>query len=235
MRDFRDAKAMAQTLRAALAAMGFKTTVSQSLELIARAFGATDWNTLSAAIRSQPTALPENTLRPPPTAESTKTSDNPHTHLSGELVSTLKQAFAYAKVRKHEEITVEHLLLFLLDDADASRVMKASGVNLDDLRKQLTDYVDNDLHSQATDGTDNPRPTLGFQRVLQRAVFHVQQAGGLPVRSPNVVVAIFSEKQSHAVKLFNQQGVSRIDVVNNITHGTVKGGGGPADSPGAGA
>jgi hypothetical protein len=229
MRDFRDAKAMAQTLRAALAAMGFKITVSQSLELIAQAFGVADWNTLSGAIRAQATAVLENTSGPPPTAESAKTPGNPL--LSGELESTLNQAFAYARGRKHEEITVEHLLLFLLDDADASRAMKASGVNLDDLRKKLTGYIDNDLKSQATDGGDNPRPTLEFQRVLQRALSHVKQAGRFPVKSLNVVVAIFSEKESHAVKLFNEQGVTGIDVVNYIAHGTMKGGGGPADSP----
>jgi hypothetical protein len=236
MRDFRDAKAMAQTLRAALAAMGFKITVSQSLELITQAFGVADWNTLSGAIRAQATAVLENTSGPPPTAESAKTPGNPSNplppnYLSGELEFTLNQAFAYARERKHEEITVEHLLLFLLDDADASRAMKASGVNLDDLRKKLTGYIDNDPKSQATDGGDNPRPTLEFQRVLQRAVSHVKQAGRFPVKSLNVVVAIFSEKESHAVKLFNEQGVTSIDVTNYIAHGTMKGGGGPADSP----
>jgi Glyoxalase superfamily protein len=124
MRDFRDAKAMAQTLRAALTAMGFKITVSQSLELIAQAFGAADWNTLSAAIRAQETAALKSTSRAPSAAESAKSPGNPpdprpvppNPLLSGELESTLKQAFAYAKGRRHE-LTLEHLLLFLLDDA----------------------------------------------------------------------------------------------------------------------
>jgi Glyoxalase superfamily protein/Clp amino terminal domain, pathogenicity island component len=228
MRDFRDAKAMAQTLRAALAAMGFKITVSQSLELIAQAFGVADWNTLSAAIRAQATAVPENTPRPPPDAESAKAPGGapnalPTDPLSGELTATLNHAFAYAKGRRHEEITVEHLLLFLLDDADASRVMKASGVNLDELRKKLTDYIDNNVTIQALDGAGNPKPALGFQRTLQRAVFHVQQAGRLPVKPQNVLVAIFSEKESHAVSLFNDQGVTRMDLVNFITHGRMKG------------
>jgi Glyoxalase superfamily protein/Clp amino terminal domain, pathogenicity island component len=236
MRDYRDAKAMAQTLRTALAAMGFKITVSQSLELIAQAFGVADWNTLSAAIRGQATAVSENTSPSPPSAESAKTPGNPPNPLpvdplSGELKSTLNQAFAYARGRKHAEITLEHLLFFLLDDADASRVMKASGVNLDDLRKKLTDYIDNKLKIQAIDGGDNPKPALGFQRVLQRAVFHVQQAGRFPVKTLNVLVAIFSEQESHAVNLLNEQGVTRMDVINYITHGTMKGGGGPADSP----
>jgi hypothetical protein len=223
MRNFRDAKAMAHALRAALAALGFKISVGQSLELIAQSFGVADWNTLSAAIRAQATGMPEETPRPPPTAEISANPADPPKHLSGELEATLKQAFAYAKGRRHEEITVEHLLLFLLDDADASRAMKASGVNLDNLRKKLTDYIDNDLLRQPADGADSPRPTLGFQRVLQRAVFHVEQAGRLPVRSLNVLVAMFSEKESHAVRLFNEQGVTRVDVVNYISHGTVKG------------
>ena len=228
MRDFRDAKAMAQALRAALAAMGFKISVSQSLELIAQAFGVADWNTLSAAIRAPATAVPENPPGPSPTAESAKTTPGP---LSGELESMLNRTFAYAKGRRHDEITVEHLLLFLLDDVDASRAMKASGVNLDALRKKLTDYIENNVTSQATAGEYVPRPTLGFQRVLQRAVFHVQQAGRYPVKCLNVLVAIFSEKESHAVNLFNEQGVTRIDVVNYISHGLMKGGGGPAGSP----
>jgi ATP-dependent Clp protease ATP-binding subunit ClpA len=119
--------------------------------------------------------VPKNSSRPSTSAENAKTPGN---HLlSGELTSTLEKAFAYAKGRRHEFITVEHLLLFLLEDAQTSRVLKGSGVNLDDLQKQLTDRMDINPLSQATDGTDNPQPTLGFQRVLQRAVFHVQSAG----------------------------------------------------------
>jgi hypothetical protein len=234
MRDFRDAKAMAQTLRAALAAMGFKITVSQSLELIAKTFGLADWNTLSAAIRSPATAAPEDTARPAPTTESPKTAGDapkpPSTkHLSEELESTLNQAFAYAKARRHDLITVEHLALFVLADADVSRVMRALGANFEELRRKLTDNIDKTLTIPDTDGADfAPSPTLGFQRVLQRAVFHVQQANRNPVKAINVFVAIFSEKQSDAVQLIAEQGVARIDVVNYITHGIVKGGGGSA-------
>jgi hypothetical protein len=240
MRDFRDAKTMAQTLRAALAVMGFKITVSQSLELIAQAFGVADWNTLSAALRAQATPVPGNAARPSPTVESAKTAGSaPNTlspdPLSDELKTTLNQAFAYAKGRGHEAITVEHLLFFLLDDADASRVLKACGVNLDDLRKNLSDYLDKNPRVLAIDGADNPRPALGFQRVLQRAVFHVQQAGHFPVKSLNVLVAIFSESQSHAVKLLTEQGVIRIEVLNYITHGLVKGAEGPTDRPAGGS
>jgi hypothetical protein len=228
MRDFRDAKTMAQTLRAALAAMGFKTTVSQSLELIAQAFGAADWNTLSAAIRAQATAVPENSSRPSTTAENVKTSGNHR--LSGELNSMLHGVFAYAQGRRHEAITVEHLLLFLLDDAQASRVMKGSGINLDDLKKKLTDYIDINVKSRETDGGYTMNPTLGFGRVLQRAVFQVQAAGGAQVKSPNVLVAIFSEKEGQAVKLLSEQGVTRQEVVNYIARNSIEGDGGSADS-----
>jgi hypothetical protein len=236
MRDFRDAKAMAQALRAALGAMGFKITAGQSLELTAQAFGLADWNTLSAAIRAQATAAPENSAPQSPTAETAKSPGDPPNSpapdtLSGELKSTLGRAFAYAKERKHGLITVEHLLLFVLDHADASRVLQACGGNLDDLRGKLTHRISSDLNGQVGAGGGDPTPTLAFQRVLQRAVYHVQQAGRLPVIPLNVFVAIFSEKLSHAVQLLNEQGVTRIDVVNYMTHGITKRGGGPTDSP----
>lgn len=92
-------------------------------------------------------------------------------------------------------------------------------------------YIDNNPLSQATDGADNPKPTLGFQRVLQRAVFHVQSAGLAQVKSLNVLVAIFSEKESQAVKLLSEQGVTRLEVVNYIARNSIREGGGSADSP----
>lgn len=229
MRDYRDAKTMAHTLRAALSALGFKITVSQSLELTARAFGVADWNTLSAAIRAA-TAVPENTLQPPPAAEGTKTTGAPLNLLSKQLESTLNQAFAYAKGRRHGEITVEHLLLFLLEDADALRVIKGCGIDPGEPRKRLAAYIDNELKTQAGEAGERPKPTLGFQRVLQRAVYHVQNAGRPPVTSKNVLVATFSEKESYAVKLLNEQGMTRLDAVNFITYGTTKGGD-TTDSP----
>lgn len=225
MRDFRDAKAMAHTTRATLAAMGLKITVGQSLELIAQAFGVADWNTMSAVIRAQAS------IAQTPPGKPTKISSPKR--LAAELESTLTQAFAHAKGRKHGEVTVEHLLFALLDDGDASRVLKACGVTPDGLRSELTDYLGNELKSPASVGEDQPRPAIGFQRVLQRAVFHVQEADRFPVNTLNVLTAIFSEKQSCAVKLLNDQGVTRLDVVNYITHGLVKGQAGPAGSSAA--
>lgn len=231
MRDFRDAKAMAQTLRTALAAMGLKITVSQSLELIAQSFGVPDWNTLSAAIRGGASAVPENTARPTPPAAGTETTGASPKLLSKQLESTLTQAFAHAKERKHELITVEHLLLFLLVDTDVLRVMNGCGVAAAEVRSSLNAYIDNELKSQPGAAAENPRPTLAFQRVLQRAVYHVQNTGRPPVTSMNVLVATFSEKDSYAVKLLNEHGMSRLAAVNFITHGTTKGGADNADSP----
>jgi ATP-dependent Clp protease ATP-binding subunit ClpA len=216
MRDFREAKAMAQTLRASLAAMGFRITVSQSLELIAQSFGVADWNTLAAAIRTQAPAAKAET----------------GSGLSSQLEATLNQAFAYAWERRHELVTVEHLLFFLLADPDASRVMTACGVDLRALREKLSSHIDNEMRIHTTIDGEKPRPALAFQRILQRAVFHVQQAGRPPVGSLNVLVALFSEKESRAVKLLNEQGMSRLDAVNYISHGLTKGGGrAPPDSP----
>jgi hypothetical protein len=219
MRDFREAKAMAQTLRAALAAMGFKVTVSQSLELIAESFGVADWNTLAAAIRTQASAAPETASPPPPPAESAKQPNL----LSSRLESTLNQVFAYAKARKHALVTVEHLLLLLLADPDVSRVIEACGGKLGALREKLTSHIDEEMRIHTSEGGDNPQPSLGFQRTLQRAVYHVQQAGERPVTGLNVLTAIFSERHSRAVQLLNEQGMSRLDAVNFITHGLTRG------------
>jgi hypothetical protein len=231
MRNFRDAKTMAQTLRTALAALGFKITVSQSLELIAQAFGLPDWNTLSAAIRSDAAAVPENTQQPPAAAEGTKTTGAPRNPLSKQLESTLKQTFAYAKGRKHVEITVEHLLLFLLEDPDAFRVIKGCGIDPREPRKKLDAYIDNEQKTHPGEAGENPKPTIGFQRVLQRAVYHVQTAGRPPVTGMDVLVATFSEKESYAVELLNEQGMTRLDAVNFVAHGTKKGGGDSAENP----
>jgi hypothetical protein len=231
MRTFRDAKAMAQSLRTALAAMGFKLTVSQSLELIAKAFGVGDWNTLAAAIRPQAPPVPESPVPPPglsPSAENAKRAGM----LSGPLELMLNKAFGYARERKHGMLTVEHLLLFLLEDADAAAVMRSCGVDLDVLRKKLTGYLDLELQSHAIlDGDDAPKPTLGFQRVLQRAVFHVHQAGKHSLTTTNVLVAVFSEKQSRAVQLLTEQSMSRLDAVNFIEHGLKRGEGGAVFRP----
>ena len=134
--------------------------------------------------------------------------------LSKELENTLNETFRTARARRHEFITVEHLLLALLDDATAVLVLKACQIDMEELRGELIEFIDatTPLLSDGDDGRDT-QPTLGFQRVLQRAVFHVQSSGKQEVTGANLLVAIFSEQESQAVYFLKAQGVSRLDVV----------------------
>ncbi|SJM92618.1 ATP-dependent Clp protease ATP-binding subunit ClpA [Crenothrix polyspora] len=142
--------------------------------------------------------------------------------LSKELEVTLNMAFKKAYDQRHEFITVEHLLLALTDNASAEVIMKACGCNLKVLRMQLEQFIDETI-SLIPDGIHREtQPTLGFQRVLQRAVFHVQASDKKEVSGANLFVALFSEQDSHAVYLLNKQDVSRLDVVNYVAHGISK-------------
>jgi hypothetical protein len=221
MRDFRDAKAMAHTLRAALAAEGSKITISQSLELIAEAFGVADWNTLSAAIRAE-AAAPRNNPAPmlSPTTERV-----PGLPFSARLESTLHRALANANQRKHRYATLEHLLLALTEDMDASAVLKACDVNLSALRDHLTSYIDNELENLVIDDGGESKPTAGFQRVVQRAVLQVQRLGRPTVSGAELLVAIFAERQTPGVLLLLEQGMTSYDAVNFVVHGIAKGNG----------
>jgi len=145
--------------------------------------------------------------------------------LSKELESVLNEAFRTARSRQHEFITVEHLLLALLDDSAALTVLQACQVDVESLRGDLVEFIDSTtpLLGGESDGRDT-QPTLGFQRVLQRAVFHVQSSGKREVTGANLLVAIFSEQESQAVYFLKTQDVSRLDVVNFITHGISKNG-----------
>ncbi len=145
--------------------------------------------------------------------------------LSKELENTLNETFRTARARRHEFITVEHLLLALLDDPTAVQVLKACQIDMEELRGELIEFIDSTtpLLSDGDDGRDT-QPTLGFQRVLQRAVFHVQSSGKQEVTGANLLVAMFSEQESQAVYFLKAQGVSRLDVVNFITHGIGKDG-----------
>lgn len=153
--------------------------------------------------------------------------------LSKELEMTLNTAFTVARSKRHEFMTVEHLLLALLDNASAVDVLKACGANLDKLRSDLQDFI-NSTTPLIPDGQGDreTQPTLGFQRVLQRAVFHVQSSGKSEVSGANVLVAIFSEQESQAVYFLKQQSVARVDAVNYIAHGISKvAGHGPSPTP----
>jgi ATP-dependent Clp protease ATP-binding subunit ClpA len=142
--------------------------------------------------------------------------------LNKELELTLNAAFKSAHEKKHEFITVEHLLLAMLDNSSAIEVLKSCGGNIELLRKELTEFLDETTPLIPAGVKRETQPTLGFQRVLQRAVFHVQSSGKKEVTGANVLVAIFSEQDSQAVYLLNKQDITRLDVVNYIAHGISK-------------
>ena len=142
--------------------------------------------------------------------------------IAQELEVSLHMAFMDARQKRHELITVEHLLLAMLDNPSAAEVLKACGSNIETLRNELTQYIDD--HTPTISGEDevDTQPTLGFQRVIQRAMLHVQSSGKKEVNGSNILVAIYGEKDSHAVYFLHQQGVTRLDVVNFIAHGVSK-------------
>ena len=141
---------------------------------------------------------------------------------SRNLEQSLHRALQAANERRHEYATLEHLLLSLIDDLDAAAVMRACSVDLNTLRKTLRDYIDTELDNLVTDGRDDAKPTAGFQRVIQRAVIHVQSSGREEVTGANVLVAIFAERESHAAYFLQEQDMTRYDAVNYISHGIAK-------------
>ena len=142
--------------------------------------------------------------------------------LSRDLEVTLNGAFKRARELRHEYMTVEHLLLGLLDNASAVQVLNACRADLTKLREELEQFVLHTTPALPDDSERDTQPTLGFQRVLQRAVFHVQSSGKQEVTGANVLVAIFSEQESQAVHFLKQEEIARIDVVNYISHGVAK-------------
>ncbi len=142
--------------------------------------------------------------------------------IAQELEVSLHMAFVEARQKRHEFITVEHLLLALLDNPSAAEVLRACAADIEGLRKELVTFITE--HTPTVAGSDeiDTQPTLGFQRVIQRAILHVQSSGKKEVTGANVLVAIFGEKDSHAVFFLQRQNVSRLDVVNFISHGITK-------------
>jgi ATP-dependent Clp protease ATP-binding subunit ClpA len=141
---------------------------------------------------------------------------------SRNLEETLNRAVGYANQRKHEYATLEHLLLALTDDQDAASVMRACNVDLAALKRSVLNYVDNELKSLVVEDGEDAKPTAGFQRVIQRAVIHVQSSGRDEVTGANVLVAVFSERESHAAFFLQEQDMTRYDAVNFIAHGIAK-------------
>ncbi len=141
---------------------------------------------------------------------------------SRSLEQSLHRALALANERHHEYATLEHLLLALIDDQDAAAVMRACNVDTDKLKRNLSSYLESELENLVTDGGEDSKPTAGFQRVIQRAVIHVQSSGREEVTGANVLVAIFAERESHAAYFLQEQDMTRYDAVNYISHGIAK-------------
>ncbi|RAU20683.1 ATP-dependent Clp protease ATP-binding subunit ClpA [Paramagnetospirillum kuznetsovii] len=142
--------------------------------------------------------------------------------LSRNLEQSLHRALSYATDRRHEYATLEHLLLSLTEDQDAVAVLRACNVDIDKLKHDLTDFIDTSLVDLVSPRATEPKPTAGFQRVVQRAAIHVQSSGREEVTGANVVVALFSERESHAVYFLQMQDMTRLDAVNYISHGVAK-------------
>ena len=142
--------------------------------------------------------------------------------LSNNLGHTLHRALAMANERHHEYATLEHLLLSLTEDQDAVSVLRACGIDISALRRNLSSYIDEELSGLITNRSDEAKPTAGFQRVLQRSAIHVQSSGREEVTGANVLVALFSERESNAVYYLQQQEMTRLDAVNYISHGIAK-------------
>src|SRR6201991_445878 len=141
---------------------------------------------------------------------------------SRSLEQSLHRALALANERHHEYATLEHLLLALIDDQDAAAVMRACNGDMDKLRRSLVAYIEAELDNLVTDGSEEHKPTAGFQRVIQRAVIPVQSSGREEVTGANVLVAIFAERESHAAYFLQEQDMTRYDAVNYISHGIAK-------------
>jgi ATP-dependent Clp protease ATP-binding subunit ClpA len=149
---------------------------------------------------------------------------------SRNLEQSLHRALALANEQHHEYATLEHLLLALVDDQDAAAVMRACNVNVEKLRRALESYRQSELENLVTDSSEDSKPTPGFQRVIQRAVIHVQSSGGEEVTGANVLVAIFAERESHAVYCLEEHEMTRYDAVKYISHGIGKRAG-PTERP----
>ena len=140
--------------------------------------------------------------------------------IDNELEQNLNEAFKLAHTQKHEFVTVEHLLLSLLENSDSLDLLNSNKVNIDQLRTDLEEFIGSTTPKIEKEEVSDIQPTLGFQRVLQRAVFHVQSSGKSEVKGSNILVAIFSEKESQSVYLLEQQGLTRLDAVSYLSHGS---------------
>lgn len=215
MRDFRNAKAMAQTLRASLSAKSVKIGVSQSLELVSEMLGVADWNTLAAIIRANKSVSPEQASASVLAAG----EGNPVLPVSVDLTATRDRAICFAAQRKHEYATLEHLLLSLIDDADGSAAMSLYGADLVLLKGKLVDHLDYKLGVLVIDNGRDPRPTAAFQRVFERAQHRAVELGHSTITGVNILEALLFETESPAARFLAEHGITRQDILNLIAHG----------------
>jgi len=231
------ARKAANRLREFLAAGGINLKQTHAYEALARTLGYANWNTLQALLNetASPGAAASSTLadqqaapadEPPPAQVVRKPEKmEQRLRLSGGLEQALHRAIGLASARHHEYAALEHLLLSLTEEQDAAGALQACGVDLERLRSELTAYVDGSLDQLVGATPGGAKPTTGFQRVVQRAVLHVQGMGGGEVTGARVLVAFFTESESRAVQFLQSQGLNRADVVDYLAHGKPLGGG----------
>lgn len=205
MRDFRNAKAMAQTLRASLAAKSVKISVGQSLELVSEMLGVADWNTLAALIQTHKSVSPEGASTAVPAAG----EGNPVLPVSADLTATRERAIRFATQRKHQYATLEHLLLSLIEDADAADAMRVYRTDFAALNGKLVDHLDNKLGILVIDNGLDPKPTAAFQRAFQRAQHLALRLGQSNITGENILEAILFETESPAARFLVEQGITR--------------------------
>ena len=235
------AKESVARLREFLAADGINLKQTHAYEALAQTLGYANWNTLQALLNAAPsvddqrrqtaTALANKLMTLPETVlnqvvgameRSNAREGSRKAGLTSSLEQCLHRAIALATEGRHEFATLEHLLLCLTEDQDAASVFLACEIELDQLRNELTGYINSMLDDLVTTATGPAKPTTAFQRVVQRAVLHVQSSGRDEVTGANVLVALFTERESHAVNILQQQGMTRNDAVSYITHGITK-------------
>lgn len=209
MRNFRDAKVMAHTLRAALAAKHFEISVGESLELISHLFGVGDWNTLSASIKKSEEEPNQHS----------RGGNSQGAHFAATTEAALFGALRAASERGQAESGVEHLLLSLTEDPDVRAILRAYKVDPAQIRRLLANAVEMATAVDRPNMTD-PSPSSAFQRVVQRAIINSQTSGEWNITGAHLLLAIFSEQEATAVRILREQGLSRSDVANALARPT---------------
>ena len=217
------AKEAAVRLREFLAANGISLKQTHAYEALAQTLGYVNWNTLQAllstSVTPQSEASPAEQLKAKLGAEIRDHQEAMRkSKLTPSLEQSIKRGVSLANEHHHEFATLEHLLLSLTEDNDAANVILGCGVDMAQLRKELTDHLDSKLKHLVTAVPDAAKPTTNFQHAVQRAILHVFNSGGKEVTGANVVVALFTEVESYAVRILNQHGMTRADAVNYIAN-----------------